>query len=158
MHMTLSLTLLLATAAPALAGDVHIVDSSGAGDYPTIQQALNNAADEDLILVRPGSYPSFVVDDLDISIIADGGTVSTGTVRVRDLSADKTLDLALGLSWSLVHQLLRFDPRPTLQPPSRRLQQHLGGERLGWRTRGELPRCQLHRMHTQRKRRLRRIR
>ena len=89
--MILSLTLLLATAAPALAGDVHIVDSSGAGDYPTIQQALNNAADEDLILVRPGSYPSFVVDDLDISIIADGGTVSTGTVRVRDLSAGKTL-------------------------------------------------------------------
>lgn len=89
--MSLSLALLLATATPTLAGDVHIVDSSGAGDYPTIQQALNNAADEDLILVRPGSYPSFVVDDLDISIIADGGTVSTGTVRVRDLSAGKTL-------------------------------------------------------------------
>ena len=89
--MSLSLALLLATPTPILAGDVHIVDSGGAGDYPTIQQALNNAANEDLILVRPGSYPSFVVDDLDISIIADGGTVSTGTVRARNLSAGKTL-------------------------------------------------------------------
>ena len=70
-----SLFLAATSAAPSLASDVHIVDTTGAGDFPTIQQALNSAADGDIILVRPGTYPSFVVDNLDVTIIADGGLV-----------------------------------------------------------------------------------
>lgn len=91
--MSLSLLLTVFTAIPSLAGDVHVVDGTGAGDFPTVQQALNSALDGDVILVRPGSYPSFVVDDLDICIVADGGTVTTGTVRARDLAVGKTLVL-----------------------------------------------------------------
>ena len=86
-----SLFLAATSAAPSLASDVHIVDTTGAGDFPTIQQALNSAVDGDIILVRPGAYPSFVVDNLDVTIIADGGFVSTGTIRVRNLAADKVL-------------------------------------------------------------------
>ena len=91
--MSLSLLLAVFTAIPSLAGDVHVVDVTGAGDFPTVQQALNSALDGDVILVRPGSYPSFVVDDLDICIVADGGTVTTGTVRARNLALGKTLVL-----------------------------------------------------------------
>jgi hypothetical protein len=86
---TLFFTATLAT--PSLANDVHIVSATGSGDHTTIQQALNSAADGDIILVRPGTYPSFVVDNLDVTICADGGFVYTGTIRVRDLAADKVL-------------------------------------------------------------------
>jgi len=90
--LTLASIFLAATsAAPSLANDVHIVDTTGAGDFPTVQQALNSAADGDIILVRPGTYPSFVVDNLDVTIIADGGFVTTGTIRARNLAADKVL-------------------------------------------------------------------
>ena len=92
--LLLSLLLSAFAATPSLANDVHIVDATGGGDFPTIQQALNSAFDGDLILVRPGSYPSFVVDDLDVSIMADGGFVTTGTIRARNLSAGKVLVLA----------------------------------------------------------------
>lgn len=91
--LSLSLVLTALTAVPAFANDVHVVDATGAGDYLTIQQAVNGATDGDLLLVRPGSYPSFVVDDLDIVIVADGGAVTTGTIRARNLSEGKVLVL-----------------------------------------------------------------
>jgi len=90
--LTLATFFIAATSAtPALANDVHIVDATGAGEFPTIQQALNSAVDGDIILVRSGTYPSFVVDNLDVTIIADGGFVTTGTIRARNLAADKVL-------------------------------------------------------------------
>ena len=84
-----SIFLAAISAAPSLANDVHIVNVAGAGDFPTIQQALNSASDGDIVLVRPGIYPSFVVDDLAVTIIADGGFVYTGTIRARNLAAGK---------------------------------------------------------------------
>ena len=82
----LALTLL---AADASAGVIRVP-----GDYLHVQVAVNNAADGDLILIAPGTYP----DGLDVgakslAIVGDGGTASFVKVSVHDLAADQVVVL-----------------------------------------------------------------
>jgi hypothetical protein len=48
--------LLFALCAPAVAGQVHVVDPGGAGDFTTLQAAVDAAAEGDTILVNGGQY------------------------------------------------------------------------------------------------------
>src|SRR5258707_10523519 len=62
--------------APALAG-VHIVDATGRGDQLSIGAAVAAANNGDVLLVRSGSYPGFLVDDKALVIARDAGALVT---------------------------------------------------------------------------------
>lgn len=57
----------------AVAGDVHVVDGTGAGDFLTPQKAIDAAQEGDVILVREGRYPRFSVTGKAVSIVAEAG-------------------------------------------------------------------------------------
>lgn len=80
---------LLALAAASRADVIRVPQ-----DYAHLQVAVNNAAEGDLILVQPGTWP----DPLDIGskslvIVADGGTVTLPQVRIHDLAAGQVVVL-----------------------------------------------------------------
>lgn len=92
---------LLATASsptlPSLLSDVLVVDSTGGGDYQFIQDAVNAAANGDIVLVRAGSYAGFNVNGLGLTIIGDNVQPRpqiTSRVLVRSLLDDQTLVLS----------------------------------------------------------------
>lgn len=89
----LALLTLLPTAASA--GSVLLVDPA-AGPFFEIQPAIDAAADGDVVLVRTGDYPAFVVVSREVAIVADAGeTVRiVGAVRIRDTAAGQTVVLA----------------------------------------------------------------
>jgi hypothetical protein len=78
-------------AAPALAGNVLVVDSSGGGAFTTIQSAVDAAADGDTILVKSGFYQGFTVNDRAVAVVADtNALVQVGTlVRVDNLASSR---------------------------------------------------------------------
>ena len=84
----LALAPLLLAAAPQ-ASDVLVVDSTGGGDYTSIQPAVDAAAPGTVILVRPGAYPGFAVAGKALTLIVDGppGSAQTGAVRIAGTSA-----------------------------------------------------------------------
>jgi len=51
-------------------GATWVVDSSGGGDFTTIQAAINNVAAGDVLLVRAGNYSGFTLIK-DLSILGD---------------------------------------------------------------------------------------
>lgn len=74
-----TLLLALAVAGAGIAGSrllaadgAIIVDPSGSGDFTTIAEAVADAADGDVILVRPGNYDESIVIDKGITIRGDG--------------------------------------------------------------------------------------
>lgn len=83
---------LLASPSAALGGNVVVVDASGGGSYTQIQPAIDAVNNGDKILVKTGTYAPFTVDDKDLAVLADYGADMhvTGTVRVRNLSRDRT--------------------------------------------------------------------
>jgi hypothetical protein len=86
----------LAWATPALAQVTWTVDDSGGADFVQIQDAIDAAADGDVILVEPGDYASFAIVDKGLVLT---GTTPTAMVRVsshsevRDLAAGKLVEL-----------------------------------------------------------------
>lgn len=88
--------LLLALTPRARAGNVHVVDALGGGAFTQIQAAIDAAAEGDTVLVKSGSYPSFVVANKELAIVGDDGAdvQVVGAIRVRNLAASKTLVLA----------------------------------------------------------------
>lgn len=92
----------------AARGDVLVVDPLGAAagaDAVDIQQAVDLAADGDVILVRPGGYGRVVIQGKGLTILGDvsgsgvsvfgslpAGTLGT-TVEVRDLTLGQTVVL-----------------------------------------------------------------
>jgi len=87
----------LALLVPAtLAGNVLVVDASGAGAYTSIQAAVTAAADGDVILVKSGTYDAFTVDDKALAIAGDTGAavLVQGAIGVTNLAAQKTVVLA----------------------------------------------------------------
>jgi hypothetical protein len=89
----------LAALAGVAQADVHYVDSSGGGDFTTIQAAVDASLDGDVIVVRPGSFAAFVVDDKTLSIATESGglVLVQGTVEIRNLAAHRRV-LVSGLS------------------------------------------------------------
>ncbi|HEV8113181.1 MAG TPA: hypothetical protein VGR31_10430 [Planctomycetota bacterium] len=84
-----------ALAAPALAGNVITVGPSGA-DYVEIAPAVAAAADDDVILVRAGTYGGFVIDGKSIRVVADTGAavVVQRKVVVQNLAAGGSVVLS----------------------------------------------------------------
>ena len=77
---------LLTLSAPCFAQDVIVVDdTAGSGaDHSTIQDALDAAGDDDVILVREGTYASFTIDSKSAMVVADvRGTEVAGTISIR---------------------------------------------------------------------------
>lgn len=64
--------------------------------FTEIQSAVDAATDGDVVLVKSGTYASFSVRELDLSIVADAGaTVNVdGAIRVGGMHASRTLLLS----------------------------------------------------------------
>lgn len=76
MKLPLPLTpapLLLALAGPLGAQEVHVVDSTGAGEFLTVQEAVDAASDDDTVLVRSGDYPGFTIEGKALQVVAESG-------------------------------------------------------------------------------------
>jgi len=75
-------------------GNVLVVVANG--PYPTVQSAIDAAVDGDVILVRPGNFPGFVVANKSVVVLGDLGaqTRIQGGIRVVDLAAERTVVLA----------------------------------------------------------------
>ena len=74
MNLRLTFTpLVLALAAPLGAQDVHVVDGTGAGDFLTIQEAVDVAARGDTLLVKSGNYPGFTIEGKALQVVAESG-------------------------------------------------------------------------------------
>ena len=86
--------LLFAPLAPA--GQVLVVDDDGPADFADIQNAVDVSLTDTTILVRPGTYQGFSVDDKSISIAGSDPEQPriTGQVRVFYLSAERTVSLS----------------------------------------------------------------
>lgn len=99
----------------ALAGvaraNVLVVAQGGAAPFTEIQAAIDVAQDGDTVLVRSGSYGSFVARNHSISIVADIGhsVFVEGAIRVGGISAERSL-LISGLTANGVNTLSGFGP------------------------------------------------
>lgn len=73
--------------------DVRVV--SPAGQYTTIQAAIDAARDDDVILVKSGTYPSFTVRAKSLVIAEDVGHVVriNGAIRIGGIDATRTVTL-----------------------------------------------------------------
>lgn len=77
--------------------DVLVVDTSGAPtSHATLQAAIFAAVDGDTLLVKPGTYPGFVVDGKALTIVADpeGSVLIDGEILFTNLGAGKQLTFA----------------------------------------------------------------
>ena len=67
----------LLAALPPAQSQVWIVDDSLAApaDFATVQEAVDAATDGDIVLVRPGLYPSFTIDGKSLRVVGleEGG-------------------------------------------------------------------------------------
>lgn len=72
-----------------VSADVLVVGPARA--HATIQLAINAAHDGDVILVEPGTYPSFAVSNRALTIVADSGgpVIVNGAIMVFDLAATR---------------------------------------------------------------------
>lgn len=77
----------------ALAANVFIVGTGPGATHADIQSAVWAATDGDVILVRTGSYPSFEVLAVDVSIVADTGADVRvdGAIRIAGIPATRTV-------------------------------------------------------------------
>lgn len=72
-----ALTALMALTPTSLGqGAVHVVDDDGPAPFADIQSAIDAAADNDLILVRDGSYGFFAVDGKSLTIMPESDAAS----------------------------------------------------------------------------------
>jgi hypothetical protein len=73
----------------AQAGVLKVGTSAGA--YATIGAAIAAAAEGDTILVEPGTYPAFSIDDKALNVLADPeGGAMTSSIQIQNLAAAKT--------------------------------------------------------------------
>lgn len=65
--------------------DVLVVDSSGAGDFQSLQAAIDAAGDGDTLLIKPGAYGPSEVRFKGLQLVADGAPVNlNGGLRIVD--------------------------------------------------------------------------
>jgi hypothetical protein len=78
----------------ASAQQVWVVDDTLATgpDFAVVQDAIEAAAEGDLLLVRAGDYPAFVVDHKSLTVVADAGaSVHVQGYGVRNLGASQSV-------------------------------------------------------------------
>ena len=97
-RVALALAALLFVGLAPATGQFLVVDASGGGDFLTIQPAVDAALPGEVVLVRGGVYPSFVLDK-PISVLAEAvapgaNSVVAGPVLVRDIPAGTRAGLA----------------------------------------------------------------
>jgi len=85
----------------ASSGRAEVWDVRGpAPDFMQISAAVQVAADGDLVRVWSGTYDNFLIDDVDLTVLAmEPNVVVHGTVRVHSLDAARSVEL-IGLSAS----------------------------------------------------------
>lgn len=86
---------LLLLAAPVFAGDVHIVDASGGGDFSNLPAAVAAASRGDVLLVRAGTYTAPTIDK-GLTVVAEQGAIPVvrGTTRIHDVPKNDTVLLS----------------------------------------------------------------
>ncbi len=115
------LSLLLSSSlTSAFASDVHIVASDGSGDFTSLSVATTQAADGDVLLVRPGNYgySDVVIQGKGLTIVRDGAgqveayaniqilnipgnrEVHISGLRYRDLEIDSCQGQVLVEDWA----------------------------------------------------------
>lgn len=93
----LSVSFAAAAALCAQAGNVLVVDATGAGGaFTQIEAAVQASVDGDVLLVKSGTYASFLIDGKSIDIVADSGAsvLVQGGPRVINLAAGESVLLA----------------------------------------------------------------
>jgi len=82
-------------------GNVYVVDSTGAGDFVQLAEAVDFAADGDTIVVRPwasggtGRYDAATIQDKDLRILGEWGTEpEVASLTVVDLAPDREVVIA----------------------------------------------------------------
>lgn len=95
LRLGLAFVALIFSSVPTRAG-VLIIAANGTGQYTEIQPAINAALDGDTLLVKAGTYQSFVISNKELGVVADTGAIVDvdGAIRVRGLSADRTVNIA----------------------------------------------------------------
>ncbi|MBD3348380.1 MAG: M6 family metalloprotease domain-containing protein [Candidatus Eisenbacteria bacterium] len=96
------------SACVAVSGDGYYVDASNTGPaygtfeqpYPTISEAMGDAAENDIVIVYPGVYPEAVLIEQGVSLVGMRGADSTSVTQTMS---------AYGLSSDVVLKGLTFD-------------------------------------------------
>lgn len=129
-----SLGVACALGGTARAQNVLVVDAAGGpgSAYAEIADAVDAAGEGDLILVREGSYLSFVIDGKSLVVQAESGAqVVTKDIGVRNLTAGQSVSVR-GIDWgppSNGHEIAIYllnnqgpvwieDGEPSLEPSS----------------------------------------
>jgi hypothetical protein len=112
--------------APSAAADVWTVIPNGSGDFVQIQAAVDAAVDGDVLLVSPGTYAGFAIEEKSVWVLAVGGTVTvTNTVSIQNLTSNQSALLA-GITVN-AQTILDFPPPRTLrQAPGLSLANNVG--------------------------------
>jgi hypothetical protein len=95
--MIRALCLVVALAPTLFAGNQLVVGPPGTAPFSQIESAVQAASDGDVIVVKPGTYAPFYLDDKAITIVAASGPGSVtilGGSRVVFLSPGKTVVLS----------------------------------------------------------------
>ncbi len=99
--LLLSAGILLGATVSTAAGSTTYVVNQTSGDYTSIQDALNQTVDGDIVEVHPGTYTETVTVDTEITLVAPNGATlngssfgidSTGIYVDRNVSTGLTID------------------------------------------------------------------
>lgn len=79
----------------AHAQNVYVVDGAGHGQFIQIQPAVNAAVDGDIILIKPGSYGQFAIQNKAITVTADvyGGVLVNRGVKINNLASTRSVTI-----------------------------------------------------------------
>ncbi|MFN0205829.1 MAG: hypothetical protein ACKVS6_05900 [Planctomycetota bacterium] len=96
-NLTLGITSIATLAAGAHAQNVHVVDDSGGSGilFTQIQPAVTAAVDGDIILVKPGTYNQFTIQNKTLIITSDvaGGVLVDKGMKIMNLAASRSVTI-----------------------------------------------------------------
>lgn len=96
MHTILTTSVLVASCSLLTAQTTWVVDAAGGAgsQFTDIQPAIDTAVDGDRILVRPGVYSSFRIDEESLSVLGETGVALFGGLAVRNTASTQPVVLA----------------------------------------------------------------